>query len=123
MTVAPSTAERFTPLLRRGESVRHVIPVMAEIMGVVSVSLNETCIVVTDERVLVVTGGLLRRGGPAKVDREFSRSTRLGPLDSALGPAITLGSVTYEIDDDAAPLVAVADAELADSRPEDAERR
>ena len=99
-------------LLRPGESVRYVIPVMAEIMGVFTMSPFETTIVVTDERIAVVTGGALRRNASARIDREFPRQTRLGPVDESLGPVITLGSVQYEIDDDAVPLVAAADAEL-----------
>ena len=54
----------------------------------------------------------LRRNRPDQVWGRFPRTTRLGPLESSLGPAFELGGMIFEVDEEYAAEVAAADAEL-----------
>jgi len=69
-------------------------------------------VAVTDRAIVLITGRFLRRNRPDQVWERFPRTTRLGPLETSLGPAFHLGGMILEVDEEYAAVVAAADAEL-----------
>ncbi|WP_147375215.1 hypothetical protein [Jiangella rhizosphaerae] len=118
MPVPAHIRRRCQDLLEPGERIGYLIPVTAVWIGPVMSGI-ECYVAVTDRRIAVLTGGLLRRSGPAEVNAQYPRTTRLGPVEFAPTPAFRLGSRSYEIDDEYVAAVHAADAELDGLLPED----
>jgi hypothetical protein len=120
MPVSSTERDKCQQLLEPGEEIRYVFPATSAVLTIGPAAAS-FYIVVTDRAIVVLTARFLRRNQPAGVWARHPRSTRLGPLDTSLGPAFVLGNVVFEVDDEYAAIVGAADAELegGDSLPED----
>ena len=111
MPVASSVRERCQELLEPGEQIRYLFPATSAVMSI-GVVAAPFFVAVTDRAVVLVSGRFLRRNRPDQIWSRFPRSTRLGPLETSLGPAFALGGIIFEVDEEYAAVVAAADAEL-----------
>ncbi|PSL02461.1 hypothetical protein CLV30_110114 [Haloactinopolyspora alba] len=93
MPVAEHVRRRCQSLLRPGERIGYLIPTTAAGIGM-STSTVDCYVVVTDRRIAVLVGGILRRGFPREVNIEYPRVTRLGPVEYTPAPTFQLGSRT-----------------------------
>jgi hypothetical protein len=112
MPVSSIERERCQQFLQPGEEIRYVFPATSAVMPV-GPAVAPFYIVITDRSIVVLTARFLRRSRPDGVWARYPRSTRLGPLDTSLGPSFVLGNVMYEVDEEYAAMVGAADAELA----------
>ncbi|WP_116949661.1 hypothetical protein [Jiangella endophytica] len=118
MPVPAHVRRRCQDLLEDGEQIGYLIPITAVWFG--SVMSGVDCYVaVTDRRIAVLTGGLLRRDRPMEVNLRYPRTTRLGPVEYGPAPTFRLGERLYEIENEYVPAVHAADAELDGLLPED----
>ncbi|HZY28663.1 MAG TPA: hypothetical protein VFE49_10470 [Jiangellaceae bacterium] len=111
MPLPPSVRERCQELLEPGEQIRYLFPATSAVMSI-GIAAAPFFVAVTDRAIVLVTGKFLRRNRPDQVWGRFPRTTRLGPLESSLGPAFELGGMIFEVDEEYAAEVAAADAEL-----------
>lgn len=108
-------------LLDQGEQLRYVIPTLASGMGR-AYSAFDYYLVVTDRRVLVIAGSMMRRGRPKEIELTYPRPTKLGPLTDLGGitPTVEMGGRFFEISEEYVAVVAAADAEIdGDALPDD----
>ena len=111
MPLPPSVRERCQELLEPGEQIRYLFPATSAVMSI-GIAAAPFFVAVTDRAIVLVTGKFLRRNRPDQVWGRSPRTTRLGPLESSLGPAFELGGMILEVDEEYAAEVAAADAEL-----------
>lgn len=78
---------------------------------------------VTKGHVVVIACSRWRRNRPKAIWEQYPRSTRLGPVDvhPSLGPTITVGNLTLEVDEEYVSVIRAADLEIAGTghRPDD----
>jgi hypothetical protein len=112
--------ERCQLLLEPGEEIRYIFPASSAVITV-GPAVAPFYIVVTERSVVVLTARFLNRDRPDGVWARYARATRLGPMETSLGPAFDLGGVTFEVDEEYAAIVGAADAELdgPSTMPED----
>lgn len=111
MPVSAQVRRRCQQLLGSGESIHYLIPTMSVGIGVAT-STYDCYVVVTDRRIVVVTGSMFDRTTPSDLNAQYPRATRLGPVELAPVPTFHLGGRFYEIDDEYIAAVHAADAEL-----------
>ncbi|TDE08875.1 hypothetical protein [Jiangella asiatica] len=111
MPVSPSVRRRCQDLLEPGERIAYLIPVSAVWLGTAASGVD-CFVVVSDRRIAVLIGGLLRRDRPKEVNLQYPRTTRLGPVERDSVPQFQLGGRVYEIEDEYVAQVNAADAEL-----------
>jgi hypothetical protein len=111
MPVAPSVRKRCQELLEPGEQIRYLFPATSAVMSI-GIAAAPFFVAVTDRAIVLITGKFLRRNRPDQVWERFPRKTRLGPLETSLGPAFHLGGMILEVDEEYAAVVAAADTEL-----------
>lgn len=111
MPVSSIERERCQQFLQPGEEIRYVFPATSAVLPV-GPAVAPFYVVITDRSIVVLTARFLRRARPDGVWARYPRSTRLGPLDTSLGPSFVLGDVIYEVDEEYAAVVGAADAEL-----------
>ena len=111
MPVSSVERERCQQLLRPGEEIRYVFPAASAVLPI-GLAVAPFYVVITDQSIVVLTAKFLHRSRPDAVWARYPRSTRLGPLDTSLGPAFVLGDVIFEVDEEYAAVVGAADAEL-----------
>jgi hypothetical protein len=111
LPLPPSVRERCQELLEPGEQIRYLFPATSAVMSI-GIAAAPFFVAVTDRAIVLITGKFLRRNRPDQVWGRFLRNTRLGPLDTSLGPAFELGGMILEVDEEYAAEVAAADAEL-----------
>ncbi len=111
MPIAPSVRASCQELLEPGEQIRYLFPATSAVMAI-GIAAAPFFVAVTDRAIVLITGKWLRRNRPDRVWERFPRKTRLGPLETSLGPAFHLGGMILEVDDEYAAVVTAADAEL-----------
>ncbi|MGH8823148.1 MAG: hypothetical protein ACRDVN_01555 [Jiangellaceae bacterium] len=111
MPIAPSVRASCQELLEPGEQIRYLFPATSAVMSV-GIAAAPFFVAVTDRAIVLISGRFLRRNRPDRVWERFPRSTRLGPLDTSLGPAFGLSGMIFEIDDEYAAIIGAVDAEL-----------
>jgi len=111
MPVTQDVRERCQELLEPGEQIRYLFPATSAVMSV-GIAAAPFFVAVTDRAIVLITGKFLRRNRPDQVWERLPRNTRLGPLETSLGPAFDLGGMILEIDEEYAAVVSAADAEL-----------
>lgn len=111
MPVSSTVRERCQRLLEPDERIRYLFPATSTVLPV-GLAVAPFYVAVTDRSVVVLTARFLRRDRPDSVWARHPRTTRLGPLDTSLGPSFVLGDVTFEVDEEYAAIIGAADAEL-----------
>jgi hypothetical protein len=101
--VPSGVREAVRALLEPGEEIRYLFPADGG---------PQFFFVVTQASITVVYGGWFSRSTPKEVWRRFPRNTRLGPVDTTVIPAFTVGGLEFEIDDEYVAVVNAADAEI-----------
>lgn len=111
MPLPTSVRVRCQELLQPGEQIRYLFPATSTVLpvGIASASFF---VAVTDRAIVLIGGRFLRRNQPDHIWQRFPRKTRLGPLDTSLGPAFDLGGMVLEVDEEYAAVVGAVDAEL-----------
>lgn len=107
MPVTSAIRERCRALLRPGEDIRYVFPVLSAGPAGTAGFL----IVVTDRSITVLATKMFSRIEPSGVWATYPRRTRLGPVELGAGPTIELGGMLFEVDDEYVAVVGAADAE------------
>ncbi|MBX6381613.1 MAG: hypothetical protein IRZ07_01370 [Microbispora sp.] len=107
MPVSAAIRERCRAMLGPGEDIRYVFPAVA----LPPHTMSRFLVVVTDRSVTVLSTTIFGRDEPSGVWARYPRRTRLGPVESGVGPRIELGGMTLKVDGEYAAVVAAADAE------------
>ncbi|RBQ20304.1 hypothetical protein DP939_10925 [Spongiactinospora rosea] len=108
MPVSSTVRARCRALLRPGEAIRYIFPALS----VGSPGEAHFLVIVTDTSILVISTRMFSKDQPVAVYAAHPRHTRLGPVDHSLGPVISLGGLSLEIDEEYVPVVCAADAEV-----------
>ena len=111
MPLASNVHDRVEALLEPGEELRYLFPAS---IPVGAWMVPHVLVAVTSRSIVVLYTGLLSATRPRGIQRRYPRDTRLGPVDLSLTPAIRIGSLLLEIDEDYVDMVHAADAELGE---------
>ena len=115
MPVSESARAAARQFLDPDDEIRYIFP--AEL---VAPSARPTVFVVVSlKTVMVLSTGHWSRAKPRSLHAEYPRQTRLGPVDTHLGPTFQLGGATYEVDEEYVAVVNAADLERAADFPPD----
>jgi hypothetical protein len=106
MPIPQALREQVKALLPEGDTIRYLVPAMSMPGGA------HVIIVVSDHAVTVMYAGYFTRARAKSVVSRYARATRIGPVEG-MPPAIRLGGVVYEVDDEYHAVINAADAELA----------
>ena len=106
MPVGSAVRDRCRTLLGDQGEIHYVFPAFSA--G--PTGTGNFLVVVTDVAISVLVTRTLRSDRPVSLLVEFSRHTRLGPIHP--GPAIELGAMAFEFDEEYAAVVSAADAEI-----------
>ena len=92
-----------------GEDISYLFPVTSLAAG--RAATRSFLLAVTANWITLITVSMFR-SRPTGIYARYNRDTRLGPLDTSLGPTIRLGPWVLEVADDYAAQVLAADAEI-----------
>lgn len=111
MPVSSSERQRCREFLEPGEQIRYVFPANSAVLTI-GPAVAPFYIVVTQRSIVVLTASFLHRKRPNGVWARYPRTTKLGPMDTSLGPTFDLGGIAFEVDEEYAAVIGAADAEL-----------
>ncbi|RJL32576.1 hypothetical protein [Bailinhaonella thermotolerans] len=120
MPLKAKVRERVRPFLPPGEELHYLFPATAMVSH--GGGMFHTLVAVTETRVVVIACKWLTRDKPDSIWAAYPRAIQLGPVEmGSLGPAIHIGDLTLEVDEEYVPVVRAADAEIspADHLPPD----
>ncbi|WP_214413648.1 hypothetical protein [Sphaerisporangium fuscum] len=107
MPVTAAIRGRCRALLPEGDDIHYVFPVALAGSG----GATNYIVVVTERSVTLLSTKVFSRFEPASVWTTYPRHTRLGPVELAAGPTISLGGTVFEVDGEYVAVVGAADAE------------
>lgn len=112
MPVPRPLRERCREFLGIDGEIRYIFPAMTFGGGASFI------FVITDEQVAVISTS---RSTPKSIWGSYPRGTRIGPVDTGTGASFEFAGASFEVDDEYAPVVNAADAEIfaRDSLPRD----
>lgn len=118
--MSAAVRERCRAFLPPDAKIHYVFPATSvSVDGMVGMA--HFIVVVTGAEIIILACGWSKRHYPESVWARHPRVTRLGPLDTSLAPAFTVGDLALETDDEYAAVVMAVDAEMsgADASPRD----
>ena len=114
MPLSSAVRERCRAFLRPDEELHYLFPATSAQVERNTLGVASFIVAVSNRRITVLSCGWLRRNRPTSVWARFPRAIRLGPVDTALAPTISIGELVLEVDEEYIPVISAADAEIAE---------